>query len=74
MLPPEFLRSGHSLCLIKNLWGRECYGCGITRAIVAAVQLDFEAAYHYNRLVTVVLPLFVYVWAKTLVKLWGKGV
>jgi hypothetical protein len=72
IIPSSWLNSGHSLCLIKNIWGRECYGCGITRAIVSAVQLDFEAAFNYNKLIVAVLPLFIYVWIKTLVKLWGE--
>jgi hypothetical protein len=71
-MPFDWLNSGHSICLIKNIWGRECYGCGITRAIVSAIQLNFEAAFHYNKLVVVVLPLFIYVWIKTLIKLWNE--
>jgi hypothetical protein len=70
-IPVDRLDSSPSICLIKTVWGRECYGCGITRAIISAVQLDFEAALRYNKLVVAVLPLFLFVWVKTLIQLWN---
>lgn len=59
----------HSICLFKNVLGTECYGCGITRAIVSALHFNFETAFQYNKLWIVVLPLLIYVWGKTLLKL-----
>ncbi|MDR1679958.1 MAG: DUF2752 domain-containing protein [Prevotellaceae bacterium] len=65
-IPLDWLNSQHSICLFKNLFGRECYGCGITRAVLSAIQFDFVNAWHYNRLVVVVLPLLIYIWANML--------
>ena len=66
-IPIEWLIGNHSFCLIKNIFGVECWGCGITRAVVSAVQCNFVSAYHYNKLIVVVFPLLVYIWAKIFV-------
>ena len=63
-MPLEWLNKQHSICLIKNIFGVECYGCGITRAIISGVQLDFTKAIEYNKMVIIVLPLFIYEWFK----------
>ena len=65
-IPLEWLNKKHSICLIKNIFGVECYGCGITRAIISGVQLDFIKAIEYNKMVIIVLPLFIYEWFKNL--------
>jgi hypothetical protein len=62
------LEDKHSICLFKNLFGVECYGCGITKAIIAATQLDFIRAFNYNKLIVVVMPLLVYLWGKEITK------
>ena len=43
-------------CPIKYLTGISCPGCGMTRAIRAAVRLDFAAAFYYHPL-WVLLPV-----------------
>ena len=65
-IPLEWLNKQHSICLIKNIFGVECFGCGITKAIVSFVQLDFIRAIEYNNMVIIVLPLFIYEWFKNL--------
>ena len=66
LIPIDWLNKQHTICLIKNVFGFECFGCGITRAIVSGVQLDFINAIEYNKLVIIVLPLFIYEWFKKL--------
>ena len=68
MLSLDKLEGKHSICLFKNLFGIECYGCGITKAIIASIQLDFIRAFNYNKLIVVVMPLIVYLWGKEIVK------
>ena len=67
-IPVDWLDRQHSICLFKNLTGHECYGCGITRAIVSTIQFHFESAFHYNKLIIIVFPLLVFVWIKTVYK------
>ena len=66
----EWLQGEHTVCLIDNIFGVECWGCGITRAVVSAVQLHFRQAWEYNRLIVIVFPLLVYVWGRTVINLW----
>jgi hypothetical protein len=68
LIPINWINSQHSICLIKNIFDNECFGCGITRAIISAVQLDFKSAYDYNHLVIIVLPMFIYVWVKMVIE------
>lgn len=35
-------------CIIKKITGLECFGCGMTRAVIAALRLDFKAAFSYH--------------------------
>jgi hypothetical protein len=73
-IPLEWLNKQHSICLIKNIFGIECYGCGITRAIISGVQLDFNKAIEYNKLVIIVLPLFIYEWFKKIKLIFNKTI
>ena len=68
MVSLDVLERKHSICLLKNLFGIECYGCGITKAVIAAIQLDFIRAFNYNKLIVVVMPLIAYLWSKEIVK------
>jgi hypothetical protein len=68
LLSLDELEGKHSICLFKNLFGIECYGCGITKAVIATIQLDFIRAFNYNKLIIVIVPLLVYLWIKEIVK------
>jgi hypothetical protein len=69
-IPVEWLNSHHSICLFKNLTGNECYGCGMTRAILSSIHLHFGNAFHYNKLFVIVLPIIIYLWIKTFLNSW----
>ena len=43
-------------CPIRHLLGISCPGCGMTRACVSALQLDFSAAFNYHPLWVLLLP------------------
>ncbi len=70
-IPAGWIMHGHSVCLFRNLFGAECYGCGMTRALFSLLRLDFGAAWGYNRLVVVVAPLLVYLFLKEVAKTIG---
>ncbi len=59
----------HPLCLIRNITGHECPGCGMTRALVSLSRLDAVGAWHYNRAVVVVAPILAYLWVRWIVRL-----
>ena len=62
ILPANYFDSGESLCMSKVLLQQECFGCGITRAIQHAIHFDFTRAWHFNKLVILVLPVFILLW------------
>lgn len=66
LIPIDWLVSRPTICPFNILFHTECYGCGITRAIFATMHLDFEKAYHFNKLIVFVFPLLVYIWVKNL--------
>ena len=67
-LPKTFFNEGQSICVSFLLFDTECYGCGMTRAIQHLLHLDFSAAYSFNRLSFIVLPLSLYVIVTELIK------
>ncbi len=68
ILPANFFDNGKSVCLSVMLLNIECYGCGITRAIMHLIHFDLEEALYYNTLSFVVLPLLIYAWQDLLRK------
>lgn len=65
-IPLRWVLRGESICLIKNLFGTECYGCGTVRALFSLLHLDFAAAWHYNPLSYPVAALLGYLYLKEL--------
>ena len=69
------IETNHSLCIFKNITGRECYNCGMTRAFLSVLHLDFKQTMEYNWRVIIVFPytfvLYIYVWMKYII-LGGK--
>lgn len=46
-------------CPIKHITGISCAGCGMSRAVLSALSLDFAAAFAYHPLWIIVLPSIV---------------
>ncbi len=55
--PVHLVESGPDLCPVLALSGRECPGCGITRAVSWCLHGEFERATEFNLGVVVVFPL-----------------
>jgi hypothetical protein len=55
-IPPAELASWPVACVFRRLWGWECFGCGLTRALNVALHGDLAGAMSLNRLVVLVLP------------------
>lgn len=54
------------LCIYKNITKRECFNCGMTRAFLSVLHLDFKEAINFNKNVIVVFPfticIYIYSW------------
>lgn len=53
---------GISLCVIKNVLGISCFGCGLTRGFICILELNFKQAIVYNVLS---IPLFIAIFLYT---------
>ena len=71
-LPINFFDSGDSICLSIVLFNKECYGCGMTRAIQHLIHFDFKGAYDFNKLSFIVLPILIYLLFKEIKKVSKK--
>ena len=57
-IPHDFLfYNSPTLCIHKRLFGFDCPGCGMTRALYALMHLDFKTALHFNFAVFALFPL-----------------
>jgi len=54
-------------CLFKNLFGISCPGCGLTRAFISILNLDFISAIKYN-ILSIGLFVFLVVFVIFLIK------
>ena len=61
-----------SICLFKNITGKECFNCGMTRAFLSIVHLDFKQAIGYNKNVVIIFPMtviiYLYSWYRYIYK------
>ena len=64
VLPVDFFDEGNSICLSVFLFDFECYACGLTRAVMHLIHLDFYNAWLYNKLIVIVFPLMSLLWIK----------
>jgi hypothetical protein len=72
ILPANFFDSGQSICLSVLILDRECFGCGMTRAVQHLIHLDFIGAYNFNKLSFLVFPTVVYLLIKEILKIYFK--
>lgn len=57
ILPADYFDDGRAVCLSVVLLDKQCYGCGMTRAIQHLIHFEFAEAYAYNKMSFVVAPL-----------------
>ncbi|MCR8634236.1 DUF2752 domain-containing protein [Paenibacillus sp. N5-1-1-5] len=46
-------------CVFHELTGFYCPGCGMTRAVLSLLKLDFYQAFRYNPLLFLILPMYI---------------
>ena len=68
ILPKTYFDKGQSLCLFTLLTGENCYGCGLTRACMHIIHLDFDTAANFNKMAFIVFPIMCFLYAQEFVK------
>jgi len=64
LIPLDWVFENHvPLCLFRNVFGWECWGCGMTRAFFSLLHGNWEQAIHHNWRCVVVFPIIVYLCA-----------
>jgi len=72
ILPSNFFDSGQSICISIIILNRECFGCGMTRAVQHLIHLDFVGAYNFNKLSFLIFPLLTFLLLKEIRKVYSK--
>ncbi|MGC4059049.1 MAG: DUF2752 domain-containing protein [Chitinophagaceae bacterium] len=47
----------YTICISKLITGKDCWGCGMSRACQHLIHMDFQGALFYNKLSFIVLPI-----------------
>ncbi len=71
--PNSIVFSGQTICLINNIFGIDCLGCGITRAIFLVFDGDLITASNLNARIILVLPVLFILWLKLIYKQISEG-
>jgi hypothetical protein len=74
ILPPTYFDNGQTVCLSVLFFDLECYGCGMTRAVMHFIHFEFIKAIDYNPLVILVFPLLFLLWLKMVFFVFGKKI
>lgn len=60
ILPKSQFDHGPTMCLYTLITGTNCLGCGMTRACMRLIHLDFYGAWEYNKMSFIVFPALIY--------------
>ncbi len=73
LVPTLTLEIGHPICLFKNIFGLNCPGCGMTRAISCVFHADFVGAFFHNKSVVVVFPLICFIYIQQVIAIYRRS-
>jgi hypothetical protein len=73
ILPANYFDEGQSLCLSVILLNKQCYACGMTRAVQHIIHFDFATAASYNKLAFIVVPLGIFMTLKEIYERFFKN-
>lgn len=61
-LPVDNPTGNLQLCIYKNITGKECFNCGMTRACLSVLHFKFKDAFNYNHNVIIVFPALAFLY------------
>lgn len=69
ILPADYFDNGEIiLCPSRFLFGIECFGCGMTRAIMHIHHFNFVEGFYFNYFSFLIYPLLIIVWFSWMLK------
>ena len=68
ILPKTQFDHGPTTCLITLVTGKNCFGCGMTRACMRLIHFDILGALSFNKLSLLIFPFLVYQYLRFLYK------
>ena len=68
LVPLSSIDNGASCCIIRNITGHECPGCGMTRAFFHLVHGDVATAFKHNWRLVIVMPILAFIAARSLLR------
>lgn len=60
-IPMSLFERVPKVCVLRRM-GIPCWGCGMTRAVASASRGDLGAAWRYNKLSVIVVPILGFLW------------
>ena len=63
-VPVDYFDSGETICIVKNIAGYECPGCGMIRALFHTIHFEYSAAFQDNKGVFIVFLLLAFNWGQ----------
>lgn len=60
-IPMSLFERMPKVCVLRRI-GMPCWGCGMTRAVASASRGDLGAAWRYNKLSVIVVPILGSLW------------
>ncbi len=73
IMPSTFFdNTGVEMCPSKFLFDFECYGCGMTRAVMHLHHFELNEAIYYNYGIVLVYPVLVFFWFLWTKKAWNR--
>ncbi len=73
ILPADYFDYGKSICPSKVFLNIECLGCGLTRGVMHLIHFDYEAAWQFNKISFLVVPVGILFWFHLLGKVLNRS-
>ncbi|MEM9991863.1 MAG: DUF2752 domain-containing protein [Bacteroidota bacterium] len=73
LLPANYFDEGSPTCLSVIAFDIECYGCGMTRAIMHLIHFNFQEAFYYHPFSFPVVLVGGYLYVAYILKFWKKN-
>jgi hypothetical protein len=68
LIPVSTILNGSCICIVKNITGLECPGCGLTRSFFYCLHGDFSNAIQMNWRCIIVFPVLSCIALRLLIK------